>query len=611
MLKKSIIFFLCTTIAVSLFLFLKFQDYITLKLFNQELARQNIEKNNRLYFEKFRALEGRPPIAPKWVFEPWVWEDNINTQQATWDLVQGYLQRDIPVGGVIIDSPWETGYNTFEFDPERYPDPQKLIADLKNEGVHTILWTTGIIAPNSPNYDFACENGYFIRKIDEDSPCPVTLFWKTLTASHIDFFNPEALAWWQSQMDKALDLGVDGWKVDMSDYHLGDLGASIQTHAGVKSVKGYTNAFYRMFYEYTKEKRGADRAMITARPYCSQTWPPYWYAPIDVNTAGWVGDQPHSWDGLTYALNDIFVSVAAGYAAVGSDIGGYFGEQTLDADSKALFIRWAQMGALMPIMENGGLDEHRPWIFDDETVDIYRYFAKLHHQLVPYLYSLNIAANKTGMPLVRPIEQGDHRDNTKWLNDWRYTLGGDIFIAPMVNNSLQRQIKFPPGAWLDYWDDDKLYEGGQTIDYNVPVSRYPIFLKAGAIIPMQVDDAETGHGSPASRGSLTFIVYPTEKSERIFYLAPDDSIRIESSQTADGIEINLSASLKKFIFRVKVSTEIKNVKLVSSGNFQMQESFIQFESTDHSWFYDTTKKYVWIKFSGSGNNASLKLNVSL
>jgi len=165
-LKKLLIIIITVSLGFALFFYIKYKDAIFFKFFNEDTRRLNIEKNNRLYEDVYQALEGHPPITPKWVFEPWVWEDNINTQESTWELVKGYQDRNIPVGGVIIDSPWQTGYNTFEFDQERYPEPEKLISDLKNVDVHTILWTTSVVVPNSPNYDFACDNGYFIRKVD-------------------------------------------------------------------------------------------------------------------------------------------------------------------------------------------------------------------------------------------------------------------------------------------------------------------------------------------------------------------------------------------------------------------------------------------------------------
>lgn len=68
---------------------------------NSEVIRESL----------LEPFPGNPPIVPRWAFEPWVWEDNTNTQASTLNLVQGYLDRQIPVGAVIDDSPWETRYN--------------------------------------------------------------------------------------------------------------------------------------------------------------------------------------------------------------------------------------------------------------------------------------------------------------------------------------------------------------------------------------------------------------------------------------------------------------------------------------------------------------------
>ena len=62
---------------------------------------------------------------PSWVMEPWVWEDE-STQESAIALVDGYIERDIPVGAIIIDSPWATGYSTYEWDLDLYPDPDGL-----------------------------------------------------------------------------------------------------------------------------------------------------------------------------------------------------------------------------------------------------------------------------------------------------------------------------------------------------------------------------------------------------------------------------------------------------------------------------------------------------
>ncbi|HEX3246820.1 MAG TPA: TIM-barrel domain-containing protein, partial [Chloroflexota bacterium] len=86
----------------------------------------------------------RPPLTPRWVFEPWAWEDNSNTAAAVDDLVDGYLSNGIPLGAVMIDSPWATNYNTFEFGPD-YPNPGMFISRLKERGIRVVLWATPVV----------------------------------------------------------------------------------------------------------------------------------------------------------------------------------------------------------------------------------------------------------------------------------------------------------------------------------------------------------------------------------------------------------------------------------------------------------------------------------
>jgi alpha-glucosidase (family GH31 glycosyl hydrolase) len=89
------------------------------------------------------SRDGNPPICPRWALEPWVWEDNGNTRQSTEALVGDYLSRDIPVGVVLIDSPWSTGYNNFVWDTNRYPNPQEMINHFHAKNIKIVLWLTG------------------------------------------------------------------------------------------------------------------------------------------------------------------------------------------------------------------------------------------------------------------------------------------------------------------------------------------------------------------------------------------------------------------------------------------------------------------------------------
>jgi len=446
---------------------------------------------------------GVPPW-PEWAFSHWVWYDDPEdcpkeppgqtTQECYIQLVDDYLKRDIPVGAIIIDSPWETGYNTFDIDTSRFfPDPAAMIKWFHDRDVRVIMWITSMV-----NVDTTVEqalhaegeaNNFFMTAGEGMSPA-ILEWWKG-NGSLIDYFNPEAVAWWHSKVDKTLALGIDGWKCDGAEYNLSLLDPySPYLKKNVKRVE-YSHAYYGDFFNYTREKLGNDR-IITARPVDTYGADPsdlsddmirklVSFAPREINWAGWVGDQDATFEGMRKALVNLYHSSRLGYIAFGSDIGGY--RENDDAPfglkrTKELFIRWAQLGAMCPVMENGGGGEHRPWIFDEnyggtETTDIYRTFVKLHYALIPYLMSEGARAFTESVSLMRFVDS----------KDFQYFLGRDMFVAPILTEGGSVKISFPKGHyWVYLFDRSKVYKGGTTQTLEFPLSEFPVFLRKGSII---------------------------------------------------------------------------------------------------------------------------------
>ena len=110
------------------------------------------------------------PVTPAWALGHIVWEDEFNTRDSLFGLIRQYQSRDIPVDGVIIDSPWTTSYNDFIWDTARYPNPQEMTARLQEMGVHALLWLTGAVntvsndcpVDKSANFDEAVAKGYAV-----------------------------------------------------------------------------------------------------------------------------------------------------------------------------------------------------------------------------------------------------------------------------------------------------------------------------------------------------------------------------------------------------------------------------------------------------------------
>ncbi|HUT53761.1 MAG TPA: TIM-barrel domain-containing protein [bacterium] len=424
---------------------------------------------------------------PAWVFEHWAWSDPTSQDQIM-QLVEDYEARDLPVGAVVISSPWATGYNTFQFDPALYPDAPGMIDWLHQRGVRVILWVNPVI-------NVACAAG--------DTTCPEQDLYNQGNASHffmgdgmpipwpkspsagalIDYFNPQALEWWHSLMDPILDMGIDGWKCDTIEPF--SLFVSVSPYAGPVKPWAHNDRYYQDFFDYTRRRLGPDR-VIMARPVeyldlsgivGQPVMLAFPYARREINFAGWVGEQDPTFEGLQTAMVNIYLSADIGYLAPGSDIGGYK-DGPRDQET---FLRWAQFGAMCPLMENGGKGEHRPWMIGGDTVErqdtleIYRQYLDLHYQLIPYMTRQAALAWARGKSIINLVKN----DADIWT--WEYTLGPDLLVAPIHEPGATRTVTFPAGNdWVYLWDRSQVHAGGAEAALDFPLDEYPVFIRQGS-----------------------------------------------------------------------------------------------------------------------------------
>jgi alpha-glucosidase (family GH31 glycosyl hydrolase) len=405
---------------------------------------------------------------PDWALSHWVWEDE-STEASALALVDDYLAHDIPVGALILDSPWETGYNTFSFDPVRYPDPQRLVDELHARGVRVLLWIVPAVNTDVPElWDEGAANGWFMQT-DEASGAGVIDWWKG-RGSLLDYFNPRAVEWWHGLMANALAHGIDGWKTDGLDYSVWlsrwspGLGERVDR-------RDYSERYYRDFFDTTRAALGDDR-LIMARPVDNYGLgvggEDVAFAPRDVSFAAWVGDQDATFAGMRAALDNLYESSLLGYVAIGSDIGGY---RTDDAEplgrSEELFLRWTQLGAFCPLMENGGGGEHRPWMFSERATEIYRRFVLLHAQLAPYLSEHGAAAWAAGQPLMRFVDE----------TSYAFFLGPDLFVWPMLAPGESVEVTLPEGGpWIYLFGERRAFGAGPAT-LTVPLEEFPVFVR--------------------------------------------------------------------------------------------------------------------------------------
>jgi alpha-glucosidase (family GH31 glycosyl hydrolase) len=417
-------------------------------------------------------VEDPVPPWPEWAFEHWVWEDQ-STQASVIAQIDGYLDRGIPVGAVIVDSPWASGYSTFEWDTSLFPDPQGLIDDIHARGVKLILWTVPGMNTDVPElYAVGAERGYYMQRDADSGPARVE-WWKG-EGSLLDYGNPEAVAWWHSLQDPAIAMGVDGWKADGLDFS--QILAPYSPSLGRRLDRlDYSHRYYRDHYEHLVEERGED-VLVTARPvdaYGADVGGDVAaFAPLELGWAGWVGDQDGTFAGLEAALRNYYWSADYGYTAFGSDIGGYREDGSALGRTEEVLLRWAWLGACSPVMENGGGGAHEPWRFSEDAVAVYRDAVLFHTALVPYLRREGAVAFAEGRSL---FAFDSHAT-------FVYTLGPDLLVAPIFEAGTSFEVRAPRDgeSWRWLFDPGVVVGSGERVTLEVPLDRYPVFVRVGS-----------------------------------------------------------------------------------------------------------------------------------
>ncbi len=538
-----------------------------------------------LLFSSYIAIsQSNPPITPKWALGHVVWEDSLNTRQSAEMLLNLYKKNNIPVSGIIIDSPWSMSYNDFNWDTERYPEPEQMITNFNKNGVKVILWITGALnisardvpIQKSPDYDFVIENKYVVN---QGKPSE---WWKG-EGVHLDFTNPEAVKWWNSKLDKVFKKGVYGWKVDQAEYYFADsismldaklgqdnmyFGDTLTTSIGRISIRDFKYYYYDNMYDYTQKKN--PEAIILARPFSHQG---EFAASINKLSLGWSGDFKGNYEGLKLQIANIYTSAAAGYGALACEVGGFYEEKS----TKNQLIRYAQFGAMTTNMINGGQNgpftNHLPWYHDEETNNIYRYYVNLHYQLVPYIFSTLVDAHLYGSTLLKEtsIEKFSHK------------LGNDLFFKALISDDNTAEITLPKDdEWIDFWSG-KTYSGGSAITQTYELKKAPLFIRSGAIIPLEISNDITQFGDSSFAGKNTILIYPNEKSQYTFHkpLGKGKDYRdIEINyDNANGLLSVKGEKEDNFIFLIKKKRKPKKVKGSDTWSYDNQEGFLKIEKS--------------------------------
>jgi len=254
------------------------------------------------------------------------------------------------------------------------------------------------------------------------------------------------------------------------------------------------------------------------------------------------------------------------------------------------------------------------WTGNSTADNNYRFYGKLRYRLMPYIYTYARITTKTGLPLVRALVLEYQDDPNTYSVYGQYLLGKELLIAPLWSDTtFSREIYLPEGQWFDFWDDT-VYKGRQTINYNAPIDKVPILVRAGAIIPMAPDNQRyVGE----KKSPLTVRIYP--KGTSGFTLYEDDGVSynyekgVYALTTFRCVDNNSSIVITKsapkgpykvpgrdHIFEVHRKMTVRSVTTADKKLPRLSKK-AKFDAAPEGWFYDDRKKIIWAKVKGGAN----------
>ncbi|MBI5499499.1 MAG: glycoside hydrolase family 31 protein [Deltaproteobacteria bacterium] len=457
------------------------------------------------------ALTGAARIPPAWAFGPQMWRNELADGAELLADAAAIRANDLPVSVLWIDNPWQTAYNDFTFNAVQFPDAAAMIGQLHDAGYKVLAWSTpyldssddsGVRAGMNPDtgglFEEAEAAGHFVQN---SSGHAAQFPWTSgKMGAMIDFTGDAARAWWTETARRATGLGIDGFKLDYGELTVSLVGSRLGLRFADGSTEAEThNVYSTLYHRAYRAAVDADRpdGFLIGRASTlggQQDVDCIWPGDLDSDLS-YPGDETPdgpSVGGLASAVHALQSLAVSGFPTFGSDTGGFRN----GAPTSETLVRWAAHTAFTPVMQlGGGGDSHNPWdttqFPEDWVLPAMRKLMKLHQQLFPYLYVLVCeAAADPSRPSVMPLGLVYPDDNAAREDDCAYLLGPRLLVAPGCRGEDPRRVHLPAGTWVDWWTGD-VHAGPTDIDAPNPVDAAPVFLAAGAIVPMLPAELDT------------------------------------------------------------------------------------------------------------------------
>jgi alpha-glucosidase (family GH31 glycosyl hydrolase) len=426
----------------------------------------------------YTSLTGRQPLPPRWSFGNFASRFGYHSEAETRAVVDKFIEEKIPLDAVVLDLYWfgkevKGTMGNLAWDRDSFPNPEGMMADLAKKGVKTVVITEPFVLTTSKRWQEAVDRKVLATTKDGK---PYTYDFFFGNTGLIDLYSQQGKDWFWNIYKDLKNGGVAGW--------WGDLGEPEVHPSGLQHATGSADQLHNVY--------GHDWARLIAEGY-QRDFPNQ--RPFILMRAGysgsqrfgmipWSGDVGRSWGGLQSQMEIALQMGMQGLGYMHSDLGG-FANAVLDDE---LYVRWLQYGVFQPVFRPHAQEEVAPEpVFRDETAKKLAAEAiRLRYAMLPYNYTTAFDNSRTGMPLMRPMLFEEPENGDAAAMSSTYLWGHDFLVAPVVEpGATRKEVYFPHkgSVWFDFYSD-KPHRGGITEALQVVKEHIPVFVRAGAFIPL-------------------------------------------------------------------------------------------------------------------------------
>lgn len=448
----------------------------------------------RQVVERYTDLTGKSAMLPRTALgylgsSMYYPELEADCDDAILEFIDTTKEEDIPVDGFQLSSGYtsqetEEGLKrcVFTWNKKRFKDPKKFFSEMRKRGITVSPNVKPGILLSHPGLAEMKKQDIFVKDSEINEPGIGT--WWGGKGVFVDFTKPAARVVWKDMLKKSvLELGTSSVWNDNCEYDsLVDKDCRCDFEGNGTTIGQVKAAMSNIMCHVTAE--AVRETFENIRPFivCRSG-----HAGIQRYAQTWAGDNLTCWESLKYNIATILGMSLSGVANQGADIGGFYGP----SPEAELMVRWVQNGIFQPRFSVHSVNTDNtvtePWMYGDCTGYI-RDAIKFRYRMIPYLYSLMARAHETGLPIMEPMCSAFQQDPACYEEGVDFMVGDSLLVANVVEKgATTRRIYLPRNERFYDFYTREAYEGGQTIEIPVTLSSIPLFIRAGAIIPMALN----------------------------------------------------------------------------------------------------------------------------